>query len=433
MKVRAPLSRIKAQPTTIDGDRFERIALASYCAACNRQRNDRQERNGRGAVQVSARGIWRTGQGASIAAVTASRNHDLCDHRHVSYYDAFKNLPLKIESSEFVRHELAVSSGFDRVSTEIVLHGGGQTGRGEDVTYDTLDHDVLQMDAKIDLAFEGTFDEFSKHLATLPLWAAPPVRDVSENYRIWAFESAALDLALRQNGKTFDEALGMEPLPVRFILSLRLGDPPDISHVNDWLAVAPWLEFKLDAENSWPRELIEQLAATGLVRSVDLKGLYVGTQVDNPPTARLYGEVVELFADAWIEDPAFTDEVRPILETALDRLTWDAPIHSVADIEALEFPPKGMNIKPSRFGALSELLAAIEYCRERRIEMYSGGQFELSVGRAQLHAIASVFFPGTPNDAAPVQYHGNDPVENAPSSPLPVPPREQRAGFSWPL
>lgn len=351
----------------------------------------------------------------------------------MSHYDAFKDLPLKIESSEFVRHELAVSSGFDRVTTEIVLHGAGHTGRGEDVTYDTLDHDVLQLDAKIDLSFEGTFDEFSKHLSTLPLWAAPPVRDVSENYRTWGFESAALDLALCQNDKTFDEALGIEPQPVRFILSLRLGDPPDVARVNDWLAVAPWLEFKLDAENSWPRELIAQLAETDLVRSVDLKGLYVGTEVDNPPTARLYGEVVELFKDAWIEDPGFTDETRPILETALDRLTWDAPIHSVADIEGLEFAPKGMNIKPSRFGTLSELLAAVEYCQARDIEMYSGGQFELSVGRSQLHAIASVFFADTPNDAAPVHYHGNDPVENAPSSPLPVPPRDQRSGFSWPV
>jgi hypothetical protein len=82
---------------------------------------------------------------------------------------------------------------------------------------------------------------------------------------------------------------------------------------------------------------------------------------------------------------------------------------------------------------LKELLAAIEYCDEHGIEMYSGGQFELSVGRAHLHVIASVFFPDTPNDAAPVQYHANDPVQNAPASPLPVPPLEQRQGFSWPL
>lgn len=351
----------------------------------------------------------------------------------MSYYDAFKDLPLKIESSELVRHELAVSSGFDRVTTEIALTGGGHTGRGEDVTYDTLDHDVLQKDANIDLTFEGSFDEFSKHLLTLPLWAAPPILEVSVNYRIWGFESAALDLALRQNGLTFDEALGIEPQPVRFILSVRLGDPPEISRVNNWLAVAPWLEFKLDAENTWSDELIAELGASGKVASVDLKSFYVGTPVDNPPTARLYEAVVDNFPDAWIEDGGFTEETRPILERAIDRLTWDAPMHGVTDIEALEYPPKGMNIKPSRFGPLSELLAVIEYCDAHEIEMYSGGQFELSVGRPHLHAIASVFFADTPNDAAPVHYHGNDPVENAPSSPLPVPSKADRAGFSWPL
>ncbi|MGK2878977.1 MAG: hypothetical protein ACSLFF_10470 [Solirubrobacterales bacterium] len=350
-------------------------------------------------------------------------------------YDAFKDLPLKIESSEFVRHELAVSSGFDRVTTEIVMHGLGETGRGEDVTYDTLDHDVLQKDAVVDLTFEGTFDEFSQQLKTLPLWAAPPVRDVSENYRTWGFESAALDLALRQNGTDFAAALGIEPSPVRFILSLRLGEPPEISRVENWLAVAPWLEFKLDAENSWPRELFEQLGTTGLVRQVDLKGYYTDSPVDNPPTERMYRDTIECFPDAWIEDAAFTDDTRPLLEApgVVERLTWDAQMHGLADIEALEFPPRGMNIKPSRFGPLSELLAVIEYCSARDIEMYSGGQFELSVGRAHLHAIASVFFPDTPNDASPIDYHGNDPVEGAPSSPLPVPPSEERRGFSWPL
>lgn len=350
-------------------------------------------------------------------------------------YDAFKDLPIKIESHELIRHSMDVSSGFERVTTEIVLRGDGHEGRGEDVTYDTLDHDVLQKDAVLDLAFEGTFDEFSKWLPGQGLWAAPPVREVSENYRLWGFESAALDLALRQNGLDFAGALGREPLPVRFILSLRLGEPPSIQRVNDWLAVAPWLEFKLDAENSWPAELYAELGATGLVRQVDLKGFYTDSPVDNPPTEEMYRLSAESFPDAWIEDPAFTDETRAILEApeVIERLTWDAPIHSVEDIEALEFAPRGMNIKPSRFGPVRELLRAIEYCAERDIEMYSGGQFELSVGRAHLHAIASVFFPGTPNDAAPVHYHGNEPVANAPASPLPVPPLEQRAGFSWPL
>lgn len=345
-------------------------------------------------------------------------------------YDAFRDLPLSVDSIELVRHSLDVSSGFERVSTEIVLSGSGLSGHGEDVTYDELDHvALLDSPPEPPLPFSGTFDEFSRLLGEVELFPAPPEREVSRDYRRWGFESAALDLALRQNDTTFDAALGIQPRPVRFILSLRLGDPPAIANVNDWLAVAPWLEFKLDAENSWPRELIEQLAATGRVESVDLKGLYVGTVVDNPPTARLYGEVVELFPNAWIEDPGFTDETRPVLESAIDRITWDAPIHSVADIEALEHKPRCLNIKPSRFGPLSRLLDAIEHCQTNGIEMYSGGQFELAVGREQLHVLASVFFPDSPNDASPVQYHVPDPVPGLPASPLEPP--AGRAGFTW--
>jgi hypothetical protein len=48
-----------------------------------------------------------------------------------------------------------------------------------------------------------------------------------------------------------------------------------------------------------------------------------------------------------------------------------------------------------------------------------------------LHVLASVFFAGTPNDAAPVDYHGADPVDGAPSSPLPVPEPDKRLGFDW--
>lgn len=349
----------------------------------------------------------------------------------MGHYDAFKDLPLQVDSFELNGHSLDVSSGFERLTTEVVFEGSGMRGHGEDVVYDGIDHIAVQ-DAppELPLPFKGTFDEFSAVLGEAELFPVPALKpEISENYRRWGFESAALDLALRQNGTSFDAALGIEPRPVRFILSLRLGDPPDINRVNDWLAVAPWLEFKLDAENSWPTELIEQLAATGRVESVDLKGLYKDTPVDNPPEPRLYRDVVELFPDAWIEDPAFTDETRPILMPAIDRITWDAPIHSLADIEALEFEPKCLNIKPSRIGPVSELMKVIEHCDARGIAMYSGGQFELSVGRTQLHVLASVFFPDSPNDASPIDYHGFDPVENAPSSPLPVP--AERLGFDW--
>ena len=66
-----------------------------------------------------------------------------------------------------------------------------------------------------------------------------------------------------------------------------------------------------------------------------------------------------------------------------DRITWDAPIHAIADIEALPFAPKMVNVKPSRFGGLARLCAGYDYCAEHGIGAYGGGQFELGPGRGQ--------------------------------------------------
>jgi L-alanine-DL-glutamate epimerase-like enolase superfamily enzyme len=348
----------------------------------------------------------------------------------VPLYDRIAELPLTIEEFELRGHTLDVSSGFERVTTEFVLRGDSQEGIGEDVTYEADDQRVLQEHgAGLPLAFKGTFGEFSQHVGATNTFPRPPQREDYRLYRRWGIESAALDLALRQAGTSLGELLGVEPRTVRFILSLRLGDPPSIDRVHGWLAVSPGLEFKLDAESSWPRVLMEQLAATGRVQSIDLKGLYSGTIVDQPPDPKLYAAIVELFPEAWIEDPAITEATREILEPALDRVTWDAPIHSVSDIEALAREPKCLNVKPSRSGSVSELLAIVEHCRAHGIEMYSGGQFELGVGRGHLHVLASLFFPDSPNDAAPVEYHVPEPVAGVPQSPL-VPPASM-TGFRW--
>ena len=348
----------------------------------------------------------------------------------MSYYTRLENLPLKIESYELEPHELQVSSGMNRLTTEVVLTGGGHEGRGEDVSYGDEDQLALQAAPRdLPLAFAGTFGEFSNLIGSLDTFPKPPTSEDYRNYRRWAFESAALDLALRQAGVSFDQAVGNPYQPVRFVLSLRLGEPPSFDRVGDWLTAVPSLEFKLDAESSWSRELMTRLAETSSVESIDLKGLYHGSPVDQPPDPELYAAVLELFPTQWIEDPAIDDDTRAIITPALDRVTWDAPIHSVADIKALEHTPRGLNIKPSRFGALSELLAAVEFCEQHQIQMYSGGQFELSVGREQLHAIASAFFPEGPNDVAPVEFHSGVPSPDVPTSPL-APPVDPQ-GFRW--
>ena len=190
----------------------------------------------------------------------------------------------------------------------------------------------------------------------------PAFRD----YRRWAFESAAADLALRQAGRSLADVLGREPQPVNFVVSLRLGEPPSAEPVTRRLAAYPGLQFKLDYSPAWDEELLAALAATGAVESIDFKGAYKGTVVDVETVPELYRRCAEVFPEAWLEDPDLTD---PAADEALrphrDRITWDAPIHGVEDIEALPFQPRTINVKPSRIGSWKKLLHTYEWCAER--------------------------------------------------------------------
>ena len=75
-------------------------------------------------------------------------------------------------------------------------------------------------------------------------------------------------------------------------------------------------------------------------------------------------------------------------------------------------------MKPSRFGTLERLCACLDHCRREGIAMYAGGQFELGVGRAQIQALASLFYPDGPNDCAPGGYNAPKPSAGLPVSPL---------------
>jgi hypothetical protein len=212
-------------------------------------------------------------------------------------------------------------------------------------------------------------------------------------------------------------------------MSKRFFDPPSADQLRSWLEPYPTLRFKLDPTPTWTDELIEELRAMGVVDTLDFKGHYTGTAVDNPPDPVLYRKLVEAFPDAWIEDPALTAETDPVLEPHRDRITWDAPIHSIADIDALPFAPKMVNIKPSRFGGLPELFGAYDYCDERGIRAYGGGQYELGPGRGHIQYLASLFHPGTPNDVAPSGYNDPSVPAGLPASPLEA--HIAPIGFRW--
>ena len=347
------------------------------------------------------------------------------------HYDRLADFALHVEAFEFERRERDTSSGFRRTTTVVSLHGDGETGRGEDVTYEGDDHDTFRDPVpSFPITGEYTVDEFSGVLAETDLFPdREPSRSVFRNYRRWAFESAALDLALKQAGTDLATQLDSQYDPVRFVVSTRLDEPPTGDRVLDLLDRNPDLEFKLDPTPAWTPEVVDRLAGTDAVRILDLKGQYEGTDVDTPADADRYELVLTGFPDGVIEDPALTAETKPLFDGEEGRVSWDNPIHGVEDVEALPWEPDWLNIKPSRFGSVRSLLETIEYCRERGIQCYGGGQFELDVGRQHLHALASLFYPEAPNDVAPGVYNDPEPGEDLPTSPLEAP--SAPTGFEW--
>jgi hypothetical protein len=348
----------------------------------------------------------------------------------VSRYERLADLSLEIESYELEPLQVAISSAFTRHTTVIRLRGGGHEGVGEDVTYSPGDQLALQREGPtLPLAGSHTVDSFSKLLDRLSLFPAGPELEPFRDYRRWAYESAALDLALQQAGRTLATAIGRSPRPVTFVVSMRLGDPPSTAPVRGWLEHYPGLRFKLDPTSTWDEPVVAELVALDAVATLDLKGAYEGTPVDQPPDPTLYARVAIAFPEAWLEDPALSEETTPILEPHRRRITWDAPIHSVADIEGLPFRPRMLNIKPSRFGTLSNLFDTYEHCETKGIGMYGGGQFELGPGRGQIQYLASLFHPDSPNDVAPRAYNSGKPQAGLPRSPLD--PQLDDAGFRW--
>src|SRR3954469_3823665 len=100
--------------------------------------------------------------------------------------------PLGVAGFELARLEQPVTRGFTRVTTVVHLRGGGHEGLGEDVTWFPEHHDrEQQAGAVLPLAGSWTLESFSDAL------------EMPDPHRRWAYESAALDLALRQADTTF--------------------------------------------------------------------------------------------------------------------------------------------------------------------------------------------------------------------------------------
>jgi hypothetical protein len=141
----------------------------------------------------------------------------------------------------------------------------------------------------------------------------------------------------------------------------------------------------------------------------------------------LYDRVLAIFPEAFLEDPHDLPDVAERLRPHLDRVSYDAPIHTVEDVRSAPLAARNINVKPSRTGGLRPLLELYAYCEAEGLAMYGGGMGELGVGRGQAQLLASLFHPDAPNDVAPGGFNAHEPGPGLPTSPLD--PRPDARGF----
>lgn len=292
----------------------------------------------------------------------------------------WEDLPLMIECKT-VTHMVQPH----RTTVIVHLEGGGESGYGEEVTFQA--DDLLPASPRERRRFSGTFGEFSHSLASYDLFGRAPEYDVVRNYRRWAFEAAALDLALRQAGASFDELVGRTPEPVHFVVS----PPPGFGEF------PPGARLKVDAVDLRPRLPVDV---------IDFKSLGDRAAVES---------ALALYPEALLEDP-------PVVIPGA-RVSWDVAIKSAADVRRLPDRPSAINVKPARLGSVRALFELYEFCTTEGIATYGGGQHELGAGRAQIQLLASLFHPRAPNDVAPAGYNEPGPAAGLPSSPLEITPR----------
>ena len=195
------------------------------------------------------------------------------------------------------------------------------------------------------------------------------------------------------------------------------------------LARYPELEFKLDPENDWDaradRGDRRARAGAGARPEGHVRG-HPGRRRHRPgalPRGRRGASPTPTS-----RTPTSTTRPARCSRRIDDRITWDAPLHSLADVK--EHGPQGDQLE-----ALAVRLAArscstiYEYCDANGIAVYGGGQGEVECGRGQIQYLASLFHAATPNDVAPSGY--NDPAVPAGMPTSPMDPAPSETGFRW--
>jgi L-alanine-DL-glutamate epimerase-like enolase superfamily enzyme len=287
-------------------------------------------------------------------------------------------LPVVIEEVTGVMAPAAVPSypGGTRPSSVVRLGGGAAVGHGEHVGWDEAAH----------RAFHDRLADVPRGSWHVGAWSAAVAARGAPPYDRAALEAAAIDLALRQRGTSLLALAGVASGSVRYVVSFeRVADPVAVARTH------PHVALKIDVDPAWDDTTFAALAALGRVAVLDWK---------DTGAARDHERAHATLPDALLEDPR--PDAVPWSASLRARLSFDAPLTTVVDLDRLPARPVAVNLKPARMGGVLAALACAARCAERGIDVYLGGMFEVGVGRAQLRALAAVLSPDGPNDIAPI-------------------------------
>jgi L-alanine-DL-glutamate epimerase-like enolase superfamily enzyme len=252
--------------------------------------------------------------------------------------------------------------GEGRPSSFVELHGLGQIGFGELVSFGEPEHLAFRQRAA------GLLRAQSGRVGELGGGGEPHERA--------ALESALIDLALRQAGRGLGDLCGRDRASLRWAASFAaLAEPGP--------ALPPRTELKLDVHPGWSESVVRDLAARAVV-ILDWKGQ------GSPEQAR---RLSAAFPGAIFEDPPDG--------SSHARIARDRPLGSARDVRDALGRGELVNLKGPRMGGFLELLRGLEAAAGKPGWAYFGGMFEVGPGREQARQLAALFCAGAPNDLAP--------------------------------
>ena len=245
----------------------------------------------------------------------------------MSTYDAVKDLPLEIEGYELEPLEREVARGFTLRRTVVVLRGGGEEGRGEEVDYDPDAQQRFQA-RRGELPFAGrhTLDSFSRP----PVGAdrVPPLGVRVGGARPRAAAGRAL---ARRGARARGAAAPLRRLDPRSRTS-RAGSRSTPSCTSSSTPTATGRDETVATLAGRGRRRHRRLQGH-LPRASSARRRIPSCTRASPRRSRRRGSRI----------PALTPETLAALEPHRDRITWDAAIHEWSDVEALPFRPRCLN------------------------------------------------------------------------------------------